>query len=471
MRNIVISLIAILLCSCSDILEEKPQAIAVETFYNTPGEIEAGIAAIYTPIRDWGAFRNNYTAMLEVFSDIFKSGRGSWAPPSEYQGLNSTNISRIQSSWEKFYLAIRNANLIIKNVPNANNVTDDAKNQYISEAKYLRAFTYFQLVRCWGAVPLRDEQNMSEYNVARSSVEDIYKQIISDLEAAELYLPDQVSVSGHPSKWSAKTLLADVYFHMNQYDKAMEKSGEVIKSNIYSLIEVSVADDFEKLFGAVVTTSTEEIFYLKYVEEDPFEFALYLHGVGRKYINVDGYYAMYSNIDYTVYQNWDNKDLRKVYNWYEYDSFDPGTILCKKFSDTEGLSPRNDLPVYRYADCLLIYAEASCRATGAPTVEGLEALNKVHRRAYGYPSTQPSPVDFKLSAYNKDSFIDLCMKERGYETVGEGKRWLDLKRSGLATKYVKANRGQDIAEIHYLWPIPVSELNYNEAITDQNPGY
>lgn len=71
-----------------------------------------------------------------------------------------------------------------------------------------------------------------------------------------------------------------------------------------------------------------------------------------------------------------------------------------------------------------MYAEASCRVASGPTSAGLEALNMVHRRAYGYPSTQPSPVDFKLSDYNKDSFIELCIKERGYETVGESKRWL-----------------------------------------------
>ena len=471
MRNIVIGLMAVLLCSCSDLLKEEPQAIAVETFYNTVGEVEAGVAAIYTPLRDYGCFRNNYSAMLEVSSDIFQSGRGSWAAPSEYQGLNSTNISRVQASWEKFYLSIRNANIVISSVPKAKSLSDNEKNKYIGEARFLRAFTYFQLVRCWGAVPLRDEQNMNELSVPRSSVENVYNLILSDLEFAEINLPEKESVTGHPSKWTAKTVLADVYFYMNKYDKAADKSNEVINSRVYSLIAVSVPDDFEKLYGPAVSSSPEEVFYLKYVEEDPFELALYFHGVGRKYIYQDGYYAMYSNIDYTVYKSWDDKDLRKTYNWYLYDGFDPGTILCKKYNDTGAIGPRNDLPVYRYADCLLIYAEASCRAAGQPTAEGVEALNKVHRRAYGYPSSQSSPVDFKLTDYSKDSFIELCMKERGYETVGEGKRWLDLVRSGLAVKLVKEHRGQDIAEKHYLWPLPVSELNYNDAITDQNPGY
>lgn len=470
MKNIVLSLIVLLLCSCSDLLEEKPQAIAVETFYNTAGEVEAGVAAIYSPLRG-SVYKANYPALLEVSSDLFLAGRGSWAPPSEYQGLNGTNITRAQSVWDGLYLSVRNANLIIKNAPDAKNLTEKEINKYIGEAKFLRAFTYFQLVRNWGPIPLRTEENMEEYNLPRTPVDEVYKLIVSDLEFAESSLPGSIEVAGHPSKWSAKTLLADVYFHMNQYDKAAEKSDEVIKSGIYSLVEVTSPDDFEKLYGAPVVHTPEEIFYFKYVVEDHFEFALYFHGIGKKYIQVDGYYAIYCNASYTAYKNQDDNDLRKQYNWYPYDGFDPGTILCKKFNDTEGRVPGNDFPVYRFADCLLIYAEASCHTAGKPTAEGVEALNMVRRRAYGYPSAQPSPVDFKQSDYSKDSFIELCIKERGYETIGEAKRWLDIKRSGMAAKYVKENRGQEIAETHYLWPIPVSELNYNEAITNQNPGY
>lgn len=471
MKNIIVILFITSLFACNDILEERPQSIAEETFYNTSSELEAGIAAIYTPIRDYNAYSAVYPALLETSSDIFLSGRASWAPPSEYQGLNSTNVSRVQEIWNKFYLAIRNANIMIKNIPKASDVTEEEKDILMGEAKFLRAFVYFQLVRCWGSVPLRDENNMEEINVSRSPVENIYEFIVSDLEFSEQYLQDVVNVSGHPTKWSAKTLLADVYFYLGQYDKAASKSFEVIQSKTYSLVEVSDPEDFENIFGATVTTTTEEIFYLKFVEEDALEWALFLHGVGQEYLQVDGYYALYSNVDYIVYKNWDNEDLRKQYNWYLYDGFDPGTILCRKFSDKEGLRPRNDFPAYRYTDCLLIYAEASCLASGFPTSEGVEALNMVHRRAYGYPSTQVSPVDFKLSDYNKDSFVKLCIKERGYETVGEAKRWLDLKRSGLAEAYVKAHRGKDIATKHYLWPIPTSELNYNEFITDQNPGY
>lgn len=474
MKNIFLFVFVLLLASCNDILEENPQAIAVETFYNTADEVEAGVAAIYSPIRSGSSvFGAVYLSLLDCSSDQIKAGRGSWQNPSEFQGLNTTNITRTQGVWTQFYLSIRNANLIIQNVPNSTVLSDAEKNKYIGEAKFLRALINFHLVRNWGPIPLRTEENASEFNVPRTSEAEVYALIKSDLAFAETSLPDEPSVAGHPSKWSAKTVLADVYFYLADYDQATAKADEVINSGQYALVEVSEPDDFENLFGASVVNSVEEIFYLKYNDDNSWGHPRYLHGVGVPYIGLDGYYVTQGNTDYIVYKNWDDNDLRKQFGWYAYDGYIAGTVLNKKFNDPGSLTPSNDYPFYRYADLLLIYAEASCRAAGSPTNEGMEALNQVHRRAYGYPSTQASPVDFKVSDFNQDSFVELCLKERGYETQGEGKRWLDLRRLGKekAAAIIQATRGVGISESHYLWPIPQNEINYNEAITDQNPGY
>ena len=113
------------------------------------------------------------------------------------------------------------------------------------------------------------------------------------------------------------------------------------------------------------------------------------------------------------------------------------------------------------------------RAAGAPTAEAVEALNKVHRRAYGYDPNAPSPADVNIADYDEESFVDLVIQERGYEFIFEGKRWFDLKRTGKADEILLANRGIAIAPVHYLWPIPVNEMNFNDALnaSDQNPGY
>src|SRR5690606_16577608 len=118
--------------------------------------------------------------------------------------------------------------------------------------------------------------------------------------------------------------------------------------------------------------------------------------------------------------------------------------------------------------------EADARVNNAPTADAIEKLNMVHRRAYGYPATQPSAVDFKLSDYNLDSFLDLVLLERGYETQYESKRWLDLKRTGKVKQVIKNAYDITVADKHLLWPIPASELNFNKALDpqkDQNPGY
>jgi len=470
-KIIIFCIISLMLTSCDDLLKESPQALAVETFYNTVGEAEAGVAAIYVPLR--AIFTNEYLSLNETLSD-FMEGRASWENAGLYDVvLNTQNSTRSQAAWTNFYQSIRNANLIIQNIPNGKILTDDDKNKYIAEAKFLRALSYFHLVRNWGAIPLRTEENFNEFNVPRSPTEIVYELITSDLKDAENHLPDAPAVSGHPSKWSAKTLLAEVYFYMGQHSDAASKADEVIKSGKYSLVEVSQPDDFENVFGSSVVNSPEEIFYIKNNEERPWHYPRYLHGVNVPYVGYDGYYAITSNENYTPNKNWDENDLRKIFGWYPYAGHDAGTILCKKFNAYGSLTPSNDYPLYRYADLVLIYAEASCRANNNPTAAGVEALNQVHRRAYGYTSTQESPVDFILSNYNMDSFVELCIQERGYETVGEAKRWFDIRRLGKekAREIIQEMRGVNITEGKFLFPIPLNEYEYNEAITDQNPEY
>jgi hypothetical protein len=122
----------------------------------------------------------------------------------------------------------------------------------------------------------------------------------------------------------------------------------------------------------------------------------------------------------------------------------------------------------------LIYAEAASRVNNGPTAESVEALNQVHRRAYGKDPKVTSSVDFKATDYDVNSFLDLVIKERGYEFQYEGKRWLELKRTGKAAETILATKGKVIAPKAYLWPIAVTEFSYNKAldpIKDQNPGY
>ena len=464
------------LFSCEDLLKEEPKTVTVENFYQTADEVETAVNAIYSPLRTEN--QQTYISTLICHSD-FGYGRGSFAQFNDFQGFNSNNINRVAGFWNAFYLSIRNANLVILHAPNGNAISEEDINRYVGEAKFMRALNYFHLVRNWGALPLRTEENMEELPLAKSSVEEVFNLILADLGEAEAYLPEEQTLLGRPTKFAAKTLLADVFLHLERFEEAMVKAEEVIQSERYSLVPVASRDDFQRIFGQEVITTPEEVFYLKFVRQPgqgnylPWVFnhpstGLYSFG---------GSYAQYSDASDTFYKNWDDDDLRK---WL-WDMVDFGlgdsTLVSRKFIDTQAIGDNdagNDLPVYRYSEVLLIFAEAASQFAGSPTAASLEALNQVHRRAYGFDPSVPSEVDFTLDATDNSAFQDLILQERAYEFQFEGKRWLDLKRTGKAAEVLLKNRGITIAEAHYLWPIPTSELERNPALdprTDQNPGY
>ncbi|AYB30030.1 RagB/SusD family nutrient uptake outer membrane protein [Chryseolinea soli] len=480
MKKIFLYLLtAALIVGCSDVLEEHPKSLSAEVFYNTVDEATAAVNAIYGPMRTDGALSTNYPAQLEGLAD-YGNSRGSQTPVSLYQGLDNTNITRVGAIWDNFYQSIRNANIVIKNVPNGKEITAAQAAPIVGEAKYLRALIYFAMVRNWNGVPLRTEENMLEPNIPRASVDDVYALILKDALEAESTLPDVAAQPGKPTKWAAKTLLSEVYLTRGDWANARDKAAEVIASGKYGLVAVSTSEDFQKIYGPEVVTTSEEVFYFKYSRQQGFGLVNYAHRATAqyKYYGPGGVYAQYTDsVANSVIKNWSKNDLRKAHILYNVDiGLGPNTCLFRKYRDPIATSlggAGNDFPWYRYADVLLFHAEAESRANGGPTAAALESLNKVHRRGYGYDANTVSPVDLVLSDYDATTFIDKVVEERGYETMYEGKRWLDLKRLGIAKQRIKDVKGIDVAEKHMSWPIPNSEMLYNKALTaaDQNTGY
>ncbi|WAC12039.1 RagB/SusD family nutrient uptake outer membrane protein [Dyadobacter pollutisoli] len=480
-KTFVCLFLAMILTACSDLLEEKPKSLASENFYNTAAEAKAAVNAIYGPMRGDNGLSINYPAQLEGLAD-YGNSRGTQTPVSLYQGLDNTNINRVGVIWDNFYQSIRNANLVISNVPKGTNMTDAEKTLYVAEAKYLRSLLYFALVRNWAGVPLRTEENMTVADVPRSSVEDVYKLILADALEAEKGLPDAPTEIGRPTIWAAKTLLSEIYLYQENWELSSAKAKEVVDSKKYSLVEVATSEDFQKIYGPEVVNTTEEVFYFKYSRQQGFGLVSYAHRKTAQYayFGPGGVYAQYTDsVSNSVIKNWDFKDLRKKHILYNVDiGLGSTSCLYRKYRDPAatsgaGAGAGNDYPWYRFADVLLFHAEADARAKGAPTAEALESLNRVHRRAYGLPSGAVSAVDFKLADFTLKTFIDKVVQERGYETMYEGKRWNDLKRLGIAKQRILEVKNIVVADKHMLWPIPNSEILYNKALTakDQNPGY
>lgn len=482
-RNIIILFLFPLLISCQDWLDEEPKAVAAETFYNTEQEADAAVLAPLAKLRS--GYAMSYPGLMECFSD-YSYGRGSWTSNSDYKGLDTQNMTRANIIWSSLYNAIRDCNIAINKLPTATQMSDETKALYLGEIRFIRGLCYFELVRLWNAVPLRTPENMSEWNLGKTSANEIYNFIIEDLKYAIDNCPQIARLVGTPYQNAAKSLLAKVYMFQNKHNEALPLLESVINSNKYSLVSVEKARDFEKIFGPDVINTPEEIFYLKSVRPDGkgWEFVMFCAHPGakvdgKKMHGAGGWYGIYTTTENQMISDWDVKDLRKEYNTLSFN-FGMGdkTFLMSKFYDPEAPGSGgagNSNPLIRYTDILLYYAEAVTIVNGSPTAEAMEKLNMVHRRAYGYPPATVSAVDYKLNDYNtKEKFMKLLIREQAYESMNEGKRWLELIRWGIVKETIKTVKNIDIADKHLLFPIPTTEFDYNEGldpVKDQNPGY
>jgi len=470
------------LASCKDYLKELPNdRLSESNYYKTLDDAEGAISAIYAPIRH-GAFNGPYFLQVEIKAD-YAYGRGSTQPIGQYQGLDQVNISRTDGLWSNIYQSISYANIAIENIAKISSISDEQKNALVSEAKFMRAFCYYHLVINWGAVPLY--LSTEQDDTKRMPVENVYNAIVADLKDGEADLPATPAQYGHPTSWAAKAFLAQVYLTMGKWDSAQAMAQEVINSNQFSLLKVSQPDDFDHIFGASANGTSEEIFYLKFNHQDGWGWPLNLLWTSTQFAPF-GNYVLYETPDNLFIKNWDPNDMRKQFDLFtEYT--DPATgqveqlpsstpVLCSKYRDpgatgTTGFG--NDYPFLRYADVLLIYAEANDMAENGPSTLAIECLNKIKRRAYGYASDAPSPVDYPSTGWTKDSFRDSVLQQRAYELFMEGKRWEDLKRTDKAAEVILKVKGISIKQASLLWPIPQQEIDTNPSIgpDDQNPGY
>lgn len=481
--------------SCNDWLEETDYTYAVSStsFYNTEDEAHAAVMAPLDVMRN--TYDANWFATLEINTEyVYPKGvYGGYI----YTGIqNSTHENRLASNWQNIFRAISHANTALNRLPQANAMTQAQVAPYLGELRFIRAVNYFNVVRHWGSVPLRTDENIGVWDLPKSSVEEIYAFIIEDLLYAIDHAPQAPRVVGTPGKNAAKALLAEVHMYTENYAEAKRLAGEVIDSRSYALVQVNDVRDFDNVFGYDLVTSSEEIFYIKTSRTDGKTWGYlsftghpqYEIEPGKRMLNGYGYFTHYTDLRNGVIAEWDQNDLRYGLNvgFYVFgaDAYGEHTALLTKFWDpnSSGGGANVSIPLIRYSDVLITYAEASARVNGTPTAESIEMLNKLRRRGYGYPpETANASIDYQLADYNSlDDFIDLLIKEQRYERFNEGKHWDFTLRLGkaqeLVGEYYNVRDGSytEIAQRHYLWKIPDSEFNYNKAIEqgrDQNPGY
>jgi hypothetical protein len=233
------------------------------------------------------------------------------------------------------------------------------------------------------------------------------------------------------------------------------------------------------MFGPGVTSYPEEIFSIQYTQSIPAGWLGWLHKPAAGYSS-GGVFAWWGELDSFIGQgNWateNSPDLRRnafLYSGEETQYLDPTiNMLFSKFRGSPG-DEGVDMPIMRYAEPILIFAEAANMANGGPTSEAYEAVNMIRRRAYGQDPAVADPGGADLpSGLSQEAFRDSVLLERGKEFIMERKRWFDLVRTGTALEIIQG-LGKPITEKYLKWPIAQEEIDNNGALSedDQNPGW
>ena len=478
-------LLGLCLSSCDDSLQEEVFSfISTENFYKTAADAEAAVYAAYEPFLSNAYFGYEFYNLCLLADDQVTIGRN-----PVFQAVDNFNLTAdhtfVTNSWRQMYLCINRANTGIQRIATID-MNESLRNSYVGECYFIRAYNYFNLVRLFGGVPLTISEigTPGQINTPKSTKEQVYEQIISDLKEAEKSLPVSRTGAqlGRVTKGAAQTLLAEVYLTTERWQLAADKAKEVMQSGQYALLP-----DFKQIFSASNENSKEIIFSIQF--DGPLigtSYAAYAHGGGADNPNTALGAAVWSvDQQSDMWKNWDAADSRKSFTVYSsfisrsgklidlFTTARPLPAFGKYNSPSE--SAQNKCPinpiVHRYADVLLIYAEAQSQATGSPDALAYEAVNQVRRRAYLKPLDAVSSVDLP-SGMSLSKFREAIIKERSLEFVIENKRLFDLMRTGQFPSILKS-QGKTINEKARLLPIPIAEISANSALssTDQNEGY
>jgi starch-binding outer membrane protein, SusD/RagB family len=512
MKKILIKLISgfavvVLISSCSKKLDLSPiSSISDANYWKTADQFDAFVSGIHS------RFRSHTTAFQllgEMRADIFGTEAGYPNFPGTFTGEATQGVERLWlhnldldnpgvSNYGGFYTNIVQINLLIEKLTTTNVVTTTNKNYYLGIAYGMRAFYYFQILRTWGPAVIQTDPvtsiDISNLPKAQSSEADVMALIKSDIDKSVTSFGSDYSFRNTKSFWSkaASLMLKAEVFLWTSYrgggngdaTTALTALTE-IQTNIPSLALVS---NYANVFSTTSRGNSEMIFVCRnLLNESSIPFisgsfvpqtallANFHDSVGARQFSVatDNWGGLLrAPVKPSAFRKFHDKDSRK---WASiqpaYSRPSPGVYVlagtfASKFSGEQSAGVRsytNDYPIYRYADLLLMIAEAKVILGQSPTTE----MNLVRARAFGanyvgatfgYPN---QPIDA--------SPANAILQERLFEFVFEGKRWYDLRRFG--NSFVFANTSLPSSDAYkLLWPVDRNSWINNRALV-QTPGY
>jgi hypothetical protein len=489
----------IMLSACSDFIDnEITGSQTLDNFFNNQEEVDRAVMGCYAALspNDWWQV-DFFWLVGDVCSDDAFKGNTNPGDQRDFGNLANFNIIAsnewVDIKWRYTYQGIFRCNLVIKNAPESP-IEENLKNRLIAEAKFLRGFHYFELIKNFGGVPLLTEPlTVNEADLSRASEAQIWAQIESDFLEASEFLPQkseqQASLIGRATKGAALAFLAKTLLYQNKFQEAKTYAEMVINSSEYNL-----NDSFENVWSISNPNGNGSIFEIQQSYNDVFDSGSALPVVtGSRADGGWGFCTPSSHLDLFM-----GNDPRRVHTIIRQGEFVNQNYPSYNTSPSENMSGRinrkyfldiNDRPqnapekrsalnhiLLRYADLLLMHAEAAYQIGDEQSARN--SLNSVRARVNLQPINTSGPA-LLTAIYN----------ERRLELAMEGHRYYDLKRTGRLAAAMSdflnynLNINTDTYDagntegtffnpaVHILFPIPQTEIDLSGGRITQNPGY
>ena len=493
---ITTALFFLMLSSCREEFLEKtdPTRLVADNFYETETQIAQALNGVYSQLQDiiteqW-QYNEFTTDNTTLHFNVGNRGQGPALEALEFWQINSSTPN-INSVYNNIYGAMVNINTTLARLENAT-FDETAIQQFEGQLKFIRAYYYFHLVQYFGEVviitePLETPSEAWEYE--RQPVDEVYELIESDLNTAVALLPVSYEAEdvGRVTKGAALSLLGKVYLTQKEYEQAISTLTEV------TTLGYSLLPDYADVFDPANKNHEESIFEVQFQGDNELgEYSNFIYTFAPResvgaVINFPGQNGGGWNIpSLDMIAAYEEGDLRKEVSLKEgYTSLEGEWVpvpYINKYNHPHAIRERTDdnWPILRYADVLLMLAEATNEVSG-PT-EAYPYLNAVRERAGLAP----------LSGLDQAAFRTAVLQERRVELAFENHRWFDLKRTKSPQELAdflnaygqreRSNPTTDRGGIPFsaadyvfepyevLFPIPAEQILINGDLT-QNPGY
>lgn len=459
-------------------LEEKPRTVTLQDLLNSPDGADRMIAAVYNKLYDFGLHSFSWIGITSIASDDADKGSDPGDTGVDKDQLDNWTFTPSALSFSEIWLnnfqGIGRATYALKFLPDMN-VPD--KDRYIGEAKMLRAYFYWNLLRTFGGVPIITKVLESETEIEsatnRASAAEVYAYIENDLTDAITKLPLVVppAENGRVSKGAAEALLAKVYLYEKNWAQAKAMCDAVISSNQYSLIA-----DYSKIWREAGEFSPESIWEVNAIGTTPNK------GIENYFVvqaprGAGGLGWGFNTPSQDLVNAYETGDVREaatimfrgetlwdgfvvnaaatnsMYNYKSYVSKTQETF------NGDDIQSNKNLRIIRFGEVLLIKAEAENELGNILPAQ--QALDSIRHRAGLASTTANIQADLRNAIYN----------ERRVEMAFEHDRMFDLQRTGRAGAVLRALGKPYVDGKHNLFPVPQIEINLSNGKLLQNPGY